>query len=61
MTPVPYELIELRVDAVQRELNELFRIGRRPLAIGASILVACLSLVHFAGGFLTESPFKAPG
>jgi hypothetical protein len=47
-----------RADAVQRELNELFRIGRRSLAIGASILVACLSLAHFAGGFLTESPFR---
>jgi hypothetical protein len=47
-----------RADAVQRELNELFRIGRRSLAIGASILVACLSLAHLAGGFLTDSPAK---
>jgi hypothetical protein len=45
-------------DAVQREINELFRIGRRSLAIGASILIACLSLAHFAGGFLVASPFK---
>lgn len=45
-------------DAVQREINELFRIGRRSLAIGASILIACLLLAHFAGGFLADSPFK---
>jgi hypothetical protein len=43
---------------VQRDLNELFRVGRRSLAIGASILGACLLLAHLAGGYLTESAFK---
>src|SRR6185436_14373032 len=37
---------------------ELFRIGRRSLAIGASILVACLLLAHLAGGYLNEGAFK---
>jgi len=45
-------------DAIQREINELFRIGRRSLGIGASILVACLLLAHLAGGYLINSPFK---
>jgi hypothetical protein len=45
-------------DAIQREINELFRVGRRSLAIGASILIVCLSLAHFAGGFLIDTPFK---
>jgi hypothetical protein len=45
-------------EAVQREINELFRIGRRSLWIGVSILVACLSLAHLAGGYLVDTPFK---
>ena len=45
-------------DAIQREINELFRIGRRSLGIGASILVACLVLAHLAGGYLIDSPFR---
>lgn len=44
--------------AVQRELNELFRIGRRSLGIGASILAVCLLLAHAAGGHLIDSPFR---
>jgi hypothetical protein len=43
-----------RAIVVQRDLNELFRIGRRSLAIGASILVACFLLAHLAGSYLTE-------
>lgn len=45
-------------DVTQREINELFRIGRRSLAIGATILIACLSVAHFAGGLLVDTPFK---
>ena len=45
-------------EAIQREINELFRVGRRSLAIGASILVACLLLSHAAGGYLADSPFR---
>ena len=36
-----------RASAVQRDLNELFRIGRRSLAISVPILVACLLAAHF--------------
>ena len=43
-----------RAVAIQRDLNELFRIGRRSLVIGASILVACLLLAHLAGDYLIE-------
>jgi hypothetical protein len=45
-------------DAIQREINELFLVGRRSLGIGASILAACLLLAHLAGGYLIESPFR---
>jgi hypothetical protein len=47
-----------RADALQRDLNELFRIGRRSLAIGVPILVACLVASHLAAGLLVEAPFR---
>jgi len=47
-----------RAVVIQRDLNELFRIGRRSLAIGASILAACFLLAHLAGSYLTETAFK---
>lgn len=47
-----------RADTVQRDLNELFRVGRRSLAIGVPILVACLMSAHFAVGVFFEEPFK---
>src|SRR6478735_189189 len=47
-----------RATVVQRDLNELFRIGRRSLLIGASILAVCLLLAHLAGSHLTETAFK---
>lgn len=47
-----------RADAVQRDLNELFRIGRRSLAIGVAILIACLMAAHFVAGLLFEPPFR---
>ena len=47
-----------RAVVVQRDLNELFRVGRRSLAIGASILAACLLLAHLAADHLTETAFK---
>jgi hypothetical protein len=47
-----------RAVVVQRDLNELFRIGRRSLVIGASILAACFLLAHLAGSYLTETAFK---
>ncbi len=47
-----------RAGAVQRDLNELFRVGRRSLAIGVAILIACLMSAHFAVGVFFEDPFK---
>lgn len=45
-------------NASQREINELFRIGRRSLGIGVTILIACLLSAHLASGYLIESPFR---
>jgi hypothetical protein len=47
-----------RAGAIQRDLNELFRVGRRSLAIGMAILVACLMSAHFVVGLIFEGPFK---
>ncbi len=47
-----------RAIVIQRDLNELFRIGRRSLLIGASILATCFLLAHLAGSYLTEIAFK---
>lgn len=47
-----------RADAVQRDLNELFRVGRRSLAIGVAILIASLMAAHFVAGLLFEQPFR---
>ena len=47
-----------RGGVLQREFNELFRIGRRSLAIGVTILIVCLLSAHFAAGYLIESPFR---
>ncbi|UGY11863.1 hypothetical protein HAP48_0001765 (plasmid) [Bradyrhizobium septentrionale] len=47
-----------RAVVIQRDLNELFRIGRRSLLIGASILAVCFLLAHLAGSHLTETAFK---
>ncbi len=47
-----------RAIALQRDLNELFRVGRRSLAIGVAILIACLMAAHFAVGVFFEPPFR---
>src|SRR5262245_13116050 len=47
-----------RATVIDRDLKELFRIGRRSLAIGASILAACLLSAHFVGAFLIDTLFK---
>jgi hypothetical protein len=47
-----------RADVQQRDLNELFRVGRRSLGIGVPVLVACLVSAHLAAGYLSEAPFK---
>ena len=43
--------------ATQREMKELFRIGRRSLGIGATILIVCLLSAHLVGGYL-DTPFR---
>ena len=47
-----------RAGVLQRDLNELFRVGRRSLAIGVPILIACLVSAHLAAGYLIETPFN---
>ena len=47
-----------RAAVIQGDLNELFRIGRRSLAIGVAILVACLLASNLASGFLADASFK---
>ncbi|MGY4309338.1 hypothetical protein ACVIJ6_006581 [Bradyrhizobium sp. USDA 4369] len=46
---------------VQREIKELFRVGRRSLAIGITILIICLVSAHFAGKDLIDSAVQALG
>ena len=47
-----------RAGIIQRDLKELFRVGRRSLGIGASILIMCLLSAHFANGYLIDTAFN---
>jgi hypothetical protein len=47
-----------RAVVIQHDLNELFRIGRHSLLIGAPILVVCFLLAHLAGSYLTEPALR---
>jgi len=47
-----------RADLLQRDLNELFRVGRRSLAVGVTILITCLVSAHMVSGYLAEFPFR---
>jgi hypothetical protein len=47
-----------RADSLQRDLNELFRVGRRSLVIGVTILIVCLGAAHLTAGYVSEAPFK---
>ena len=47
-----------RADSLQRELKELFRVGRRSLAIGMAILAACLLSAHFLATRFFYDPIK---
>jgi hypothetical protein len=47
-----------RADVLQGELNELFRVGRRSLAVGVTILAVCLLSAHLIAGYIFEDPFK---
>ena len=44
--------------AVQHDLNELFRIGRKSLAIGIAILIGCLASAHMVAGYLSDASLK---
>ncbi len=46
-----------RATVVQRDLTELFRIGRRSLGIGVVVLIACFAIAHLASGFV-ERPLS---
>ena len=50
-----------RFGVIQRALNELFRVGRRSLAIGVFVLIVCFAAAHFAGELFSGTPFKRPG
>ena len=45
-------------DLLQHDLDELYRDGRRFLAIGMTILVSCLVVSQVAGRYLAEGPFR---
>ena len=47
-----------RAAVIQGDLNELFRIGRRSLAIGVAILIACLLAANLVSGFLADAPSR---
>ncbi len=47
-----------RAGALQGELKELFRVGRRSLAIGVPILIGCLVSAHLAAGYSGDASFK---
>jgi hypothetical protein len=48
-----------RAVGLQRELKELFRVGRRSLAIGIIILSTCLLSAHFLAKRVFDDPFKS--
>lgn len=45
-----------RSDAVSRDLRELFRVGRMSLAVGASVLVACVVAAQYAEIVIGSAP-----
>ncbi|MES2194577.1 MAG: hypothetical protein V4517_09185 [Pseudomonadota bacterium] len=44
-----------RATMLQRDLTELFRVGRRSLGIGMMVLIACFAMARFASGFVEGS------
>lgn len=47
-----------RATGLQRDLTELFRIGRRALGIGVGVLIVCFALAHLANGFNFQTPLS---
>ena len=46
----------LRAEAIDRDLRELFRIGRMSLLIGVIVLVACVAAAHYSDALLAPGP-----
>ena len=47
-----------RASVLQRDLTELFRIGRRSLGIGVIVLIVCFAIAHAAGESIIDSPLR---
>jgi hypothetical protein len=47
-----------RAGIIQSDLTELYRIGRRSLAIGVVVLIGSLLASHLAGRLLIDAPIK---
>ena len=47
-----------RAAVIQGDLNELLRIGRRSLAIGTAILIACLLAANLVSGLFADAPSR---
>ena len=45
-----------RAQSVQRDLNELFRVGRYSLAVGVATLLGCLLLAQLTRQFFASPP-----
>jgi hypothetical protein len=48
-----------RANSLQSELKELFRVGRRSLAIGLTVLTPCLLSAHFLVKIFFDEPFRS--
>jgi len=46
------------VGILQGDLNELFRVGRRSLGVGAFVLLVCIGAATLAGGFFVETTVR---
>jgi hypothetical protein len=47
-----------RVEALSRELKEMFRVGRLSLAIGLAVLAVGLIVTRLVAGFVIEGPWE---
>lgn len=47
---------DYRAGVLSREIKQLFRVGRRSLAVGVTILVICLVAAKMAGAYAGSSP-----
>lgn len=47
---------DYRADVLGREIKQLFRVGRRSLAVGVTILIACLVAAKMVGEYAGDGP-----